>query len=518
MECGKENLRSLHRIVRCMLAQRACPELGVSDVMVEHILTQLALLDTNNFEDHIGGGEREGRVVAPLVRRRTFGLSHGVGRSGNLTEDQPKAAGSSLLYHLTNLLTLDLLKLSGARSFTGALCVPMATGMTITVVLQTVTNIRRKEIAEKHPGLPAPRYVIWPRVDQKTALKCIHVAGLEAVVVPLQKAALCGSHRGKHPLFLQVSPEDIAHAVETVGPDQVVCILSTTSCFAPRIPDDVLPIARYAKQNGVPYVINNAYGTQSSVIMKRIEAAQREYRVDYVVQSSDKNFLTPVGGAIVCSTSAESVRHVGDMYAGRASAAPILDLFITALHLGRQGMRQLWEQRTAVFQQLVTRLEMFAIARGEALVQESMRESEEEMSVTCGPCGAEQQWRNDISVAITLHRYGVEREVSLPSINEDGVYSLSLSSDSLSATCIVQRDAACKSLGGKLFRSRVTGPRVVIPSENTVCIAGKHRFQSYGCHQDRPVCPFLVIACGIGMRSDEVDSLLAVLQKVWPAH
>ena len=42
--------------------------------------------------------------------RRHYGLGHGVGRSGDLTEVQPKAAGSSIINRLTNSMLLDLLR------------------------------------------------------------------------------------------------------------------------------------------------------------------------------------------------------------------------------------------------------------------------------------------------------------------------------------------------------------------------------------------------------------------------
>ena len=40
-------------------------------------------------------------------------LAHGIGRSGDITAVQPKAAGSSLLMKLSNSLALDVIKLSG---------------------------------------------------------------------------------------------------------------------------------------------------------------------------------------------------------------------------------------------------------------------------------------------------------------------------------------------------------------------------------------------------------------------
>lgn len=57
-----------------------------------------------------GVGEREGRVFAPLVSERSFGLAHGMGRSGNLVGPQPKAAGSSLVVALTNVFVLQLIQ------------------------------------------------------------------------------------------------------------------------------------------------------------------------------------------------------------------------------------------------------------------------------------------------------------------------------------------------------------------------------------------------------------------------
>jgi O-phospho-L-seryl-tRNASec:L-selenocysteinyl-tRNA synthase len=70
-------------------------------------------MDSNNFTEGCGLGEREGRVFSNIVARRNYHFSHGIGRSGDLTEVQPKAVGSSVLNKLTNELSLELLKLSG---------------------------------------------------------------------------------------------------------------------------------------------------------------------------------------------------------------------------------------------------------------------------------------------------------------------------------------------------------------------------------------------------------------------
>lgn len=45
-----------------------------------------------------------------------FRLGHGIGRSGDITAIQPKAAGSSILMKVTNSLALDALKICGKFS------------------------------------------------------------------------------------------------------------------------------------------------------------------------------------------------------------------------------------------------------------------------------------------------------------------------------------------------------------------------------------------------------------------
>lgn len=47
-------------------------------------------MDSNNFLDNIGVGEREARVASSLVARRHYRLAHGMGRSGDVAAEQPK--------------------------------------------------------------------------------------------------------------------------------------------------------------------------------------------------------------------------------------------------------------------------------------------------------------------------------------------------------------------------------------------------------------------------------------------
>ncbi|CAG9569710.1 SLA/LP autoantigen-like protein [Leishmania major strain Friedlin] len=575
IDAGRESLRSTARILRSILAQRCCPDEGLTDAAIELILRQLSLMDTNNFARHVGGGEREGRVVSALVRMRHFHLTHGVGRSGDLFSEQPKAAGSSLLYKITNVLMLDLIRQAGAPSTAAAVVVPMATGMTLALVLRCVAKTHMKELmkeaeavqlqrtatkdstsaasaapAQEPPmseadrgrhgrtSLPVPatpRYVIWPRIDQKTALKCIDAAGLVPVPVQLRpavplarSAALCAStnrdslDRGQDSigspstptssssLFLECHVDDVAAAVSAVGgPSQVVCVLSTTSCFAPRLPDNTVAIAQYCKKAGIPYVVNNAYGVQSRRIMTRLDAAQRLGRVDFVVQSGDKNFLVPVGGSIICSSDKERCKAVTALYAGRASMSPIVDLFITALSLGRRGMQALWSDRYKCRARLIRQLRVFARERREVLLVDDTDDDKADEDTVGGSQKTSNAAapRNDISVAVTMRAYGLPAAEASSSGAQRGSEQVGK----------VTNWAAARALGAQLFRSAVTGPRVITPAPSTPTTIAGCTFRNYGMHQDRePPCPLLVIACGIGMSESEGDALMARLRDLWP--
>ena len=54
----------------------------------------------------------------------------------------------------------------GVRSVEKCVLIPVATGMAMTLVLLTIRQMR-----------PTARYVIWPRIDQKSCFKSIITAG-----------------------------------------------------------------------------------------------------------------------------------------------------------------------------------------------------------------------------------------------------------------------------------------------------------------------------------------------------
>lgn len=87
--------------------------------------------------------------------------------------------------------------------------------------------------------------------------------------------------------------------LEEIGADDVVCLLSTTSCFAPRIPDNIEELALLCKAFGIQHLVNNAYGLQCTKIANSINQGFAKGTIDLVVSSTDKNFMVPVGGALI---------------------------------------------------------------------------------------------------------------------------------------------------------------------------------------------------------------------------
>ena len=108
-QIGKELFSSHDKIFQNILHTRSIPDDPLKENTISYILNYLSNMDSNNGPYHIGIGEREGRIISPLVHQRNYGLVHGMGRSGNINDYQPKACGSSLLVQLTNSLLKNLL-------------------------------------------------------------------------------------------------------------------------------------------------------------------------------------------------------------------------------------------------------------------------------------------------------------------------------------------------------------------------------------------------------------------------
>lgn len=454
---GSEELRRREGLVRVLLSQRSLPAVGWSDAAITGFIEELAAMDSNNYSGISGGGEREARVYSQLVANRHWNLGHGIGRSGELCSVQPKAAGSSLIYKLTNYLALHASKICGLTSTEKVLVTPLATGMSLTMCLLALKELR-----------PQAKYVLWPRLDQKTCYKCILAAGCTPVVI---EPALEGDE-------LRVEVGAIESAIQDCGgPEKILCVVSATSCFAPRGSDRLVEIAALCERKNIGHIVNHAYGLQASKLCHILNEAMRTGRVDAWVSSTDKNFLVPVGGALIGTGRGKPrgasidrpclVTAVSNLYPGRASMAPILDLFITLLSMGEAGLRSLLRKRKQVHTLLREQLSALAARHG--------------LRVLNTP-------HNPISVGLALSSSTVPPN-----------------SSSVAAKNITF-------LGSMLFRRQVSGTRVV--SGASVQKIGDHCFRGFGSHCEAYPVPYLTIAAAIGMEEEEVRKICRTLGEV----
>jgi len=307
------------RPIRLLFEQRRVPEEGWEDDVIDFLLTLLSWMDTDKDPEGARIGEREAKVASPFVSKLAHGFCHGVGRSGNITAPQPKAAGTSLAYFFTNKLALDMLQRAGTPNIESACVLPLATGMAIGLAVGVARDDTKK------------REVVYPRVDHDSPLKGMRLVGMKVKIVDSEVSGDA----------VRVPIDKVSAAVN----EETAAIVSTTTFFPPREPDDVKAIAKLAAEKNVFHIINNAYGVQSRQIMKLIRGAIDAGRVDAVVQSTDKNFLTPVGGSIIASPSPSFTERTSKLYAGRASAAPIIQFLAAVLSLGIKGYEVLRDEQ-----------------------------------------------------------------------------------------------------------------------------------------------------------------------------
>lgn len=353
---------------------------------------------------------------------------------------QPKAAGSSMLVRLCNSFVVQMAQQAGYAELEEAVVVPVATGMSLFLCMAALKKER-----------PRAQCVLWCRCDQNSAPKAVALAGLELVVL---ESVLKGEE-------LCTDVEALRKALVDRGADSVCCILSTTSCFAPRGCDDVEAIARLCKETGVPHLINHAYGLQCARSTKLIARAARVGRVDAFVSSTDKNFMVPVGGAVIGGRLA---MLAGAEYAGRAASTPVVDVFITALSMGMDGWKALLQKREALFDETRERLSRGAVPGLRVLN-------------TPG---------NRISLGLAF--------------DDDGGR---LTSDDW------------KMFGSMLFTRGITGHRVCVRSAEVTKTAGVP-FVNWGqhCNHYAPCQAYVTLAVALGVTSEDVDKFIATANKV----
>lgn len=115
-------------MLSAILSNKRLPEQGWSEPAIDYLLNELAMMDSNNFIGASGVGEREGRIASAIVARHNLHLAHGIGRSGDIAANQPKAAGSSLMSRITRFLAIDALQEAGLKGTSDCAVVPLATG------------------------------------------------------------------------------------------------------------------------------------------------------------------------------------------------------------------------------------------------------------------------------------------------------------------------------------------------------------------------------------------------------
>jgi O-phospho-L-seryl-tRNASec:L-selenocysteinyl-tRNA synthase len=180
------------------------------------------------------------------------------------------------------------------------------------------------------------------------------------------------------------------------------------------------------------------------------------------------------GGAIVLSPHEDVVKRVGKLYAGRASSAPVVDLFITLLSMGLEGYQELLRERNRLVPLFRKGLQEVAEKHGERLLE----------------CN------NSISFGVTLHSLVRPKREG----EADESYQKAVASD------VTQ-------FGSMLFHRCVSGTRVVPRNESKTI--GSALFRGFGSSTDDYPHPYLTAACAIGLAEGEMHEFFRRLDKTW---
>jgi O-phospho-L-seryl-tRNASec:L-selenocysteinyl-tRNA synthase len=376
--------------MRILFEQKSMPMDPWSDEQITFFLQTLSNMDTDKDDKASRVGEREARIASRLHMLTSSGFCHGVGRSGFLTAPQPKAPGGSIMYEISNYLARDFLRKFGLPNIQKAIVTPLCTGMSLALCLGALKpDWNKDEFLRK-------RKVLVPQVDHKSLLKALDLMGIRPKVI---KGKIFGD-------AVRIPIEDIINNYD----EECFAVLSITSFFPPREHDDLKEISKFAKDKNLIHIVINAYGVQSPEWMKLIRAGIDAGRVDAIIQSTDKNMLTPIGGAVIASPREEIITKVSQAYAGRASATPIVNFLISMLSLGIKGYERMLLEQQQNRKLLEEKLQTLATKLDERIMKIF----------------------NPVAVAMSLNN---------------------LKKEQLTA------------LGGALYNLRVTGPRVYNPRE-----------------------------------------------------
>ncbi|MFH4984233.1 hypothetical protein AB6A40_010942, partial [Gnathostoma spinigerum] len=345
---------------------------------------------------------------------------------------------SSAINLIGNKFAVEAIRSIGISTCAAALVVPVATGMSLALCL---SSWRKKK--------PNAKYVLWLRIDQKSCLKSIRAAGYEPIVVcPCSSGDALVSDLANIQQILQNRNEEI------------IAVMSTTSCFAPRSPDKLTAISALCKEFNVFHLVNNAYGLQSQYCCELLNESSKCGRIDAFVQSLDKNFLVPVGGSIIADFDGRTVNEVASSYPGRASAVPSRDFVLTLLNLGLDGLKLMYETQKELFLFMKRGLEEFANSIGERVLDVP---------------------ENKISLAMSL--------ITVPTDYQT-------------------------LFGSFIFQRGITGARVIPSSSEPKTIDGCS-FVNFGSHCDSSESGYLNVACAIGCTKVEIEHLFDGLKSAY---
>ena len=173
------------------------------------------------------------------------------------------------------------------------------------------------------------------------------------------------------------------------------------------------------------------------------------------------------------SPNKEVTKGIGKIYPGRASSAPIIDLFITLLSMGLDGYKGLLAKRKSLLDSFQTRFGEVAERHGGRILN----------------CP-----RNTISFGITLD-------------------TLSESPDEIGVDSVKESSLDTSYFGSMLFMRCVSGTRVV-PRGQTKTM-GKHSFEGFGSSTDNYQHDYLTAACAIGGTECDLDEFFSRLDKAF---
>ena len=205
--------------------------------------------------------------------------------------------------------------------------------------------------------------------------------------------------------------------------------------------------------------------------------------------------MVPVGGAVIYSPDQSRINDIAKFYPGRASMSPILDLFVTLLSMGENGLKDLWKERERLFILLKEKLRLFAENHNECLVLSD---------------------RNEISIGMSLESLGSCSD-KVQSSNESDLKNfveIPMKEDSCKESQQNQNSDRTSFLGSMLFQRNVSGCRI-IPKSNSITSINGVDFISWGAHISNYPISYFTAACSIGMTENDIYLFIDRLEKTW---